>query len=286
MKEHSGMYPVKKMAESLGVSRSRYYAWLKMPESPRRQRDHELLEMIKAIHRDSRETYGSPRVFDALIKREEPCSRKRTARIMRENGIRARQKRKFKVTTDSKHSLPVAPNLVNRGFFVEAPNRVWVSDITYVWTMEGWLYLCIVLDLCSRMVVGWSMDTHMGADLVKSALLMGVLHRNPPQGLIFHSDRGVQYASEAFRDKLEDNKMIQSMSRKGNCWDNACAESFFATLKTEEVFQQSYVTRDEAQKRIFEYIAVFYNRYRKHSFLDYLSPEEFESQGGWIKNVA
>ncbi len=286
MKDHSGIYPVKKMASVLQVSRSRYYAWVKKPWCARKQRDSELLSFIKTSHEESRKTYGSPRVHKDLHDKRERCSRKRVARIMRENGIYGHQKRKYKVTTDSGHGLPVAPNLLNQEFFVESTNRVWVSDITYIWTMEGWLYLCIILDLCSRKAVGWSMDSRIGAELVKSALSMAVLHRNPPRGLIFHSDRGIQYASEAFRIELEEHKMIQSMSRKGNCWDNACAESFFATLKTEEVFHQSYRTREEARKSIFEYIAVFYNRRRKHSFLDYLSPEEFESRGGWIKHVA
>jgi putative transposase len=286
MKKNSGVYPVKKMANALQISRSRYYAWLKNPQCTRKQRDSELLDTIKTIHEKSRQTYGSPRVHDELQETGDWCSRKRVARIMRENGIYARQKKKFKVTTDSEHALPVAPNLLNQEFFVESPNRVWVSDITYIWTMEGWLYLCIILDLCSRRVVGWSMDSRIGADMAKQALVMAVLHRNPSEGLIFHSDRGIQYAAETFRETLDKYNMIQSMSRKGNCWDNACAESFFATLKTEEVFHRTYKTRDEARKSIFEYIAVFYNRFRKHSFLDYLCPEEFESRGGWIKNVA
>jgi putative transposase len=211
--------------------------------------------------------------------------RKRVARIMRENGLGARQKCRFKVTTDSGHIHPVAPNMVKRQFIVESPNRVWVSDITYIWTMEGWIYLCIIIDLYSRKAVGWSMDSLITVELTIDALSMACMHRNPTEGLVFHSDRGVQYAAELFRKHLSEFKMVQSMSRKGDCWDNACAESFFATLKTEEVFHRSYKTRDEARHSIFEYIAVFYNRPRRHSFLDYISPEEYELKSS-LQNVA
>jgi putative transposase len=286
MREHSGMYPVKKMADVLQVSRSHYYAWLKKPLNARKQQDSELLSLVKRIFEENRQAYGSPRIHLDLQDMGHHCSKKRVARIMRENGICVRLKKKYKATTDSEHTYPVAENLLRQEFFVETANKVWVSDITYIWTMEGWLYLCIILDLYSRMAVGWSLDSRIGASLATSALSMAVLHRNPPEGLIIHSDRGVQYASKAFRKEIEKHKIIQSMSRKGNCWDNACAESFFATLKSEEVFRRSYKTREEAQKQIFEYIAVYYNRLRKHSYLDYLSPEEFESRGGWIASVA
>jgi putative transposase len=286
MKEHSGIFPVKKMASTLRLSRSRYYSWLTSQPNEHKRRDEELIELIKDIHQESRETYGSPRVFRDLGKQGNRCSRKRVARLMRENGIRARQKRKFKATTDSGHDYPVAPNLLNRQFVVALPNKVWVSDITYIWTMEGWLYLCIILDLCSRKAVGWTMESRITTDLTISALSMAVMQRSPEEGLLFHSDRGVQYAAELFRDRLSDYRMIQSMSRKGNCWDNACAESFFATLKTEEVFHRKYRTREEARQSIFEYIAVFYNRQRRHSFLDFQCPEEYESKKGWLQNVA
>jgi transposase InsO family protein len=205
---------------------------------------------------------------------------------MHENGLKGRQKRKFKVTTDSSHEYPIAPNLINREFDVAAPNRVWVSDITYIWTDEGWYFLCIILDLFSRMAVGWAMDSRITTDLACRALSMAVMHRKPAEGLMFHSDRGVQYAAGLFRDHLETYKMIQSMSRKGDCWDNACAESFFATLKTEEVFHRTYRSREEARRSIFEYIAVFYNRHRSHSSLDFLSPEEYELQSGLLPDVA
>jgi transposase InsO family protein len=236
----------------------------------------ELLEIIKDIHEENRKVYGRPKIHDELTRQGITCSKNRLGRLMSENGIRARQKRKYKVTTDSGHALPVAENLVKREFAVEKPNKVWVSDITYVQTAEGWLYLCIILDLYSRMVIGWSMGSRITTDLVNESLSMACLQRNPGEGLIFHSDRGVQYAAEVFRASLDKHHMVQSMSRKGNCWDNACAESFFATLKNEEIYFRSYKTRDEARMSIFEYIAVFYNRKRRHSFLDYLSPEEFE----------
>jgi transposase InsO family protein len=286
MKEHSGIFPVQKMARALELSSSRYYAWLKSPVTEYEKRDQELGEVIERIYKENRGSYGSPRIYLDLKDEGIRCSRKRIARIMREKGLVGRQKRRFKVTTDSDHELPVVPNLVNRDFTVDAPNKVWVSDITYIWTMEGWLYLCIILELFSRMAVGWAMDSRITKELAISALSMAVTHRRPEAGLVFHSDRGVQYASKEFRERIEGFEMVQSMSRKGDCWDNACAESFFATLKTEEVFHHTYRTRAEAMQRIFEYIAVFYNRKRRHSFLDYVSPEEFELRTGKTQNVA
>jgi putative transposase len=276
MKGHSDLFPIKKMATILKISRSRYYRWLKFPTSNRRRRNMELVEIIKRIHEENRKVYGRPKIHDELTRQRISCSKNHLGRLMFENGIRALQKRKFKATTDSGHALPVAENIVNREFVVEKENKVWVSDITYVWTLEGWLYLCIILDLYSRMIVGWAMGSRINTDLVIDSLSMACLQRKPADGLIFHSDRGVQYAAEAFRESLGKHHMVQSMSRKGNCWDNACAESFFATLKNEEIYFRTYKTKDEARMSIFEYIAVFYNRKRRHSFLDYLSPEEFE----------
>lgn len=264
------------MTQVLKISKSRYYSRLKIGPSRHDLQDQELFEIIKEIFKVNRGNYGSPRVYDDLKKRGIKCSRKRVARLMRENGLKARIKRRFKSTTDSKHDFPIAPNLLERNFIVEDANKCWVSDITYVSTYEGWLYLCIILDLFSRKAVGWSMADHLRAELAIDALDMAVAHRNPLKGLIFHSDRGVQYASSDFRDKTNAYGIIQSMSRKGNCWDNACAESFFSTLKIEEVFQRKYKTRAEARQCIFEYIAVYYNRQRSHSFLDYLSPVEYE----------
>jgi transposase InsO family protein len=287
MKEHGGIYPVKKMAKALNISRSRYYSWLTAQPSAHKRRDLELGEIIEGIFHDNRGAYGSPRVHRNMAKKRGiHCARKRVARLMRERGLRARQKQRFKVTTDSRHDYPISPNLVGRNFLVAKPNTVWVSDITYIDTQEGWLYLCIVLDLFSRIIAGWAMEAHMRAELVIAAVSMAVIHRNPPEKLLFHSDQGIQYASGSFREKLDEFNMIQSMSRKGDCWDNACAESFFATLKNEEVFHRRYKTREEARRSIFEYIAVFYNRQRSHSYLDFLSPEEYELRMSQAQNVA
>ncbi len=286
MKKHELIYPVKKMAKTLGVSRSGYYTWLTSGPCFRKRRDQELLILIQNIYEESRQTYGSPRIKKAFVASGIQCSKKHIERLMKKNGIKGVQKSRFKVTTDSKHDYPVAPNLLNREFTVEKINTCWVSDITYIRTAEGWLYLSVIIDLFSRRVVGWSMASHMRAELVIESLNMAVSHRKPPAGLIFHSDRGIQYACDAFRDELRRHKMIQSMSRKGNCWDNACAESFFSTLKSEEVYRKRYATRAEARFYIFEYIAVFYNRKRTHSFLDFLSPEKYELLMDGFKNVA
>lgn len=264
------------MAKIFKISKSCYYARFKTKPSNHERCDQEYLEIIKEIFKANKGNYGSPRIHNDMKKRGINCSRKRVARIMRENGLKARPKKKYKVTTDSRHDFPIAENLVDRNFAVEAVNMCWVSDLTYIWTSAGWLYLCVILDLFSRMAVGWSMASHLRAELATDALEMAVAHRNPLRGLVFHSDRGIQYASFEFREKLNDYGMIQSMSRKGNCWDNACAESFFATLKLEEVFQHRYKTKVEARQSIFEYIAVYYNRQRSHSFIDYLSPEKYE----------
>lgn len=283
IKNHSGEFPVKKMAEVLQVSKSRYYSWLKEP-SVKIIKDQYLEPKIMKIFETNRETYGSPRISDALKDEGIICGVNRTARIMKNMDIKASTKKKFIVTTDSNHDYPIAPNIVDRNFTVERPNEVWVSDITYIWTHEGWLYLCVILDLFSRLVVGYSMSVNIDTQLVSAALKMALISRNPDDGLIFHSDRGSQYASHDFRDLLENNGIIQSMSRKGNCWDNACAESFFSTLKKEEVYRRSYKTRKDARISIFDYIATFYNNIRKHSFLDYLSPESFELK--WFRKNA
>jgi len=287
MKNYSGIYPVKKMAKTLNISRSRYYSWLTTQSSAYKRRDVELGEIIEEIFHDNRGAYGSPRVHRNMTEqRGIHCARKRVARLMREKGLKARQKRRFKITTDSRHDYPISPNLLGRDFSVAKPNIVWVSDITSIDTQEGWLYLCIVLDLFSRIIAGWAMESHMKAELAITALSMAVIHRKPPEKLLFHSDQGIQYASGPFREKLDEFKMLQSMSRKGDCWDNACAESFFATLKNEEVFHRRYKTRDEARRSIFEYIAVFYNRQRSHSYLDFLSPVEYELRMSRVHNVA
>ncbi len=277
MKDNSKIFPVKIMAKILKVSRSSYYNWAQRKPGTRELRDKELTAEIKSIFEKKRKLFGSPRIYKELYGGDYSCARSRIARIMRENGLVARSKKRFKVTTDSKHDYPISPNLLNRNFSVDCINECWVSDITYIDTYEGQLYLCSILDLSSRRAVGWSMADHLRSELAIDALDMAVLHRNPPEGLIFHSDRGIQYASKDFREKIKSYKMIQSMSRKGNCWDNAPAESFFSTLKIEEVYRQKkYKTREEARIRIFEYIEGFYNRQRSHSFLDFMSPVQYE----------
>ena len=233
-------------------------------------------QVIRKEHRRSRERYGSPRIAKELEARGVKCSENRVARRMRLSGIVAKTRRRFKVTTRSKHNYPVTYNLINQNFNTERPDQTWVSDITYVWTSEGWLYLAVILDLFSRQAVGWSMSHSLSQELALKAFRQALWRRSPGSGVIFHSDQGVQYACQAFRDLLKEHKFVQSMSNKGNCYDNAVAESFFHTLKTELVYFESYQTRDEARKSIFEYIEIFYNRQRRHSTLGYLSPVNFE----------
>ena len=264
------------MCGVLEVSTSAYYAWLKCPVSARAQEDRRLAPKIRQIHQESRGTYGSPRVTTELKEQGETVGHNRVARIMKENGVVGTPKKKFVVTTDSEHEHPVAPNLLKRQFNPDAPNQVWVSDITYVRTYAGWTYLATILDLFNRQVVGWSHDTHMRAELVTEAFEMAWLQRRPEPGLIFHSDRGVQYASKDFRDVLSRRGCIQSMSRKGDCWDNAVAESFFATIKRELLNRAIWMNRRSVRAAIHEYIEVFYNRKRRHSANGNLSPVEYE----------
>ena len=264
------------MCRVLRVSRSGYYAWQTRPESERSVENRRLVERIKAVHKKSRRTYGSPRVHRQLVAEGQRCSRGRIERLMWANGIRAKQKRKFVATTDSKHDLPVAENILRREFAVGEPNKVWLSDITYIPTDEGWLYLAGVLDLCSRTAVGWSMSESLERTLVTDALGMAYRRRRPGKGLVHHSDRGSQYASEDYQSLLKDYGMQMSMSRKGDCWDNAPMESFFGTLKKELVHHRKYRTRDDARRDIFDYIEIFYNKQRLHSSLGYLSPANYE----------
>lgn len=264
------------MCKVLGVSRSGYYAWLRRPESQRKADDKALSELIKTIHEESKGEYGSPKIHQELRRRGTRCGRKRVARLMRKDGLKAKTIRKFKATTNSNHNLPVAENLLNRDFSPTAPNRAWVADITYIWTNEGWLYLAVVIDLFSRAVVGWSMSERMTRTLVMDAFTLAVKRRNPSPGLIHHSDRGSQYASADFQKLLEKYGAICSMSRKANCWDNAAAESFFALLKRALVFQSQYQTRAQARQSIFDYIERFYNRKRIHSSLGYRTPFEID----------
>lgn len=258
------------------VSRAGYHGWLHRQPSRRDREEGELIEQIKVFHKESDETYGSPRILKDLRAAGVRCGRHRIARIMRKHGIRAEVKQRFVVTTDSKHNLPVAENLLDRQFETEKPNARWAGDITYIWTQEGWLYLAVILDLFSRRVVGWSMDKSIDRSLVQRALDAALSLRKPQAGLLCHSDRGSQYASGDYQKQLADAGIVCSMSRKGNCWDNAPSESFFASFKRELVHRYSFKTREEARQAIFRWIEVWYNRKRRHSALGYISPEEFE----------
>lgn len=258
------------------VSRSGYYEWLNHPGCNRVKKDQELILLIKVIFEEGRGNYGSRSIKKKLERQGEFISRRRVIRLMKEINLICKTKRKFKATTDSNHKLPVAPNLLNRQFNVDKPNCYYVGDITYVATNEGWLYLSTVIDLYSRKVVGWSMADNMKAELVNNALLMAIWQRKPAKGLVWHTDRGSQYASNSHLRIIQQHGIIQSMSRKGNCWDNAVAESFFHTLKNELIHQCKFKTRGEAKNVIFEYIEVFYNRIRVHSTNNYLSPVEYE----------
>jgi transposase InsO family protein len=262
----------------LEVSRSGFYAWEDRDPSKRSMDDEKLCVEIVAIHKASRGTYGSPRVHAELQALGIAVSRKRVARLMRTLGLESPRKKRFKATTDSKHDMPVADNVLDRQFEVEAPDLAWVTDITYVWTDEGWLYLAAILDLFSRRVVGFAMSDRIDRALVLQALKLAAGRRVPNAGLTHHSDRGSQYASSDYRQALAGLDIVCSMSRKGNCWDNAVAESFFATLKTELVYRRRFATRAEAREAIFDFIETFYNSHRRHSTLGYLSPMEFENK--------
>jgi transposase InsO family protein len=264
------------MCDVLDVSPSGYYHWLSRPRSARAIRHDLMLAEIKRVHADKDGIYGYRRVFEQLLADGVDCSESAVYYLMRKNRIRARRKRRFVVTTDSKHCLPISPNLLERDFDVTGPNQCWVGDITYIPTDEGWLYLATVIDLFNRGVVGWSMSERITKRLVIDAQKMALRARRPGPGLIMHTDRGSQYASRKFRRLLKTNRMLSSMSRKGDPWDNAVAESFFKSLKTERTYWRHYRTRDEARRDIFQYIEVFYNRQRLHSKLGYQSPMQFE----------
>jgi transposase InsO family protein len=270
-------FSVGRLCQVLGIARSAYYGWKKRGPSQRDQDNQALIEHIRRIHKLSRKTYGSPRVYHQLKKQGLICSPNRVARLMRQEDIKGRRKYRKVHTTDSQHAFPVAENLLNREFEAEKPNQKWVGDITYIPTEEGWLYLAGVLDLYSRKIVGWAMSNLIDADLVEKALRMAYYQRQPDQGLLHHSDRGSQYASHQIRELLANSHTQVSMSRRANCWDNAVMESFWGTLKNEWVHQQKYKTRAEAKTDIFEYIEGFYNTFRLHSTLGYLSPVEFEA---------
>jgi transposase InsO family protein len=267
-------FPIQLMCEVLEVSRSGYYEWIRRAESARAAADRTLAAEIRASHDASHGRYGSPRVHADLRAHGRRIGRKRVARLMRGMGLAARRRRRFRRTTDSAHAFPVAPNLLGRDFQASAPDRVWLADITYVWTAQGWLYLAVVLDLFSRQVVGWAMADHLGHELALAALEMAIKRRRPVPGLVQHSDRGVQYAAHGYRKRLHEHGLICSMSRKGDCWDNAPMESFFATLKGELIDERDYLTRDDARADVFQYIEGFYNRRRLHSSIGYRTPEQ------------
>lgn len=264
------------MCRVLRASRSGYNDWRERSAAPRQLRQEELLEKIREIHKASRGTYGSPRILRELRDEGIVVNHKTVEELMKRNGIRAKQKKKFKATTNSKHNLPVAENLLNRQFVSNKPNQTWVGDVTYIATDEGWLYLATWIDLFSRKVVGWSMSSRMTADLVVDAFQMALFRQKGRAPSVVHSDRGSQYASDLFRAELGKHGCKQSMSKKGDCWDNAVAESFFGTLKSELVHHEKYKTREQARLSVFDYIEVFYNKRRLHSHLNYVSPENFE----------
>ena len=274
-------FAVQLMCDVLAVSRSGYYAWKTRPASPREARRAELTAKIRSAHEQSRGTYGSPRVTVELKERGVSVSENTVAKYMRQAGVRVTPRRRFVPrTTDPDHPHPLAPNLLDRDFTASGPNQKWVCDLTYLWTDQGWLYLSVVIDLFSRRVVGWSMTDHMRADGVAEAVRMAIARRQPDpgDGLLHHSDRGVQYACGLYQSILDGHGITPSMSRSGNCYDNAVAESFFGTLKTELVHRTRYATHDQARASVFEWIECWYNRKRRHSSLGYLSPEAFEAQ--------
>jgi putative transposase len=272
-------HSILRLCEVLEVSRSGYYKWLKRDAmTPRKEKSVKLLGRIMGIFEESRETYGCPRVHKQLRIEGYTCGHNTVEKLMRDNEIRPERKRKYKVTTDSKHDLPIAPNVLSREFDVAEPDEVWVSDITYIETAQGWLYLCVFIDLYSRTIVGWSMSATMPAQLVLNAFRMGVAKRGRAP-IVAHSDRGSQYASDLFRSELEQHDCIQSMSRRGNCWDNAVAESFFGSLKSELIYRTSYASRIHACMSVFDYIEIFYNKRRLHSVLGYLTPEGKDLKG-------
>lgn len=278
MENNRYTYSVEIMARVFEVTRSGYYAWRTGKRRNGNPVETELINRIKKIQELVKYRYGSPRITKELLRQGYRVGHNKVARLMRKHGLGAKQRRKYRSTTDSNHDYPVAPNIVARNFDIAEPDKVWVSDITYIPTAEGWLYLCIILDLYSRKIVGWAMGKRMQAGLVVSAMLMAVMNRKPSEGLIFHSDRGSQYCSKKVRRIIDKHKLRQSMSRKGNCWDNAVAESFFKTLKGELFGHCAFSNRNAARSEIFEYIEVFYNRIRLHSSLEYVSPEVYEQQ--------
>lgn len=273
---HRDEYPISRMCQVLAVSRSGFYAWCARPISAREMANQALLVKIKRLFDQHKGRYGSPRIHRALRREGERCSHKRVARLMRQHELRARRKRSYKRTTQSNHTLSVAANILDQDFSTTAPDQKWCGDISYVATAEGWLYVAVIIDLYARMVVGWAMAPSLNRTLVLAALQMALQRRHPPAGLLHHSDRGSQYASFDYQALLDAHQLQVSMSRTGNCYDNAMMESFFATLKVECVADQVFVSRAEAKMVLFEYMEVYYNRQRLHSSLGYLTPVEYE----------
>jgi len=276
IREQRKHYRLVRLLSVLGVSRSGYHDWLDRPESARTKSNRELVSKIRVFHQASRKIYGSPRIHEDLMDSGESVGVNRVARLMRENGIQSKVAKKFIVTTDSKHTLAPAPDRLQRNFRASRLNQAWVSDTSFIRTRQGWLYLAVVLELYSRRVVGWSMGSQNSSQLVKDALTMALWRTGRSKNIVVHSDQGSTYASASYQQLLKDHQLICSMSRKGECLDNAVAESFFGTLKAELVEHEDYRTREEARQSLFEYIEVFYNRQRRHSYLSYLSPEEYE----------
>lgn len=278
IKQQAAKFPVKRLCRLMNISRSAYYAWLDRSPTSTEKEDQALTEMIVKAFKKSRATYGTRRLKRELFKQDRITSRRRIGRLMREAELACKTRRKFKATTHSRHDFPLAENRLDREFKVNNPNQVYTGDITYIPTQEGWLYLAVVIDLYSRQIVGWSMAEPMRTKLVNDALRMAIWKRKPAKGLLWHTDRGSQYASDSHRELLKQYGICQSMSRKGNCWDNAVSESFFHTLKTELIHHQTFRSREAAKQAIFEYIEVFYNRERLHSANGYMSPVDYELQ--------
>jgi len=276
VEEYSIIWKVQTICKVIEVSRSGYYRWVKENRNENRKGDTEIAVKIAEVFQQSRRTYGARRIRHELAKKRMRIKERRISRLMKEMGLKVKTKKKFKITTDSDHKLAIVPNLLEKAEKPESPNKIWVGDITYIWTREGWLYLAVVMDLWSRKIVGWCLSIKIDKELVMEALKRAIWSRKNEPGLIFHSDKGRQYASNDYRALLEKNSIVQSMSGKGKCYDNAAQESFFHTLKTEVVYQQVYNTRKEAELSLFEYIECFYNRKRIHSSIGYMSPDSFE----------
>lgn len=279
IQEHSKEHAIVRLCEALEVSESGFYDWLDREPSKRELENIRLVRLIEEFHKGSGEIYGSPKIHADLVDEGETLSKNKVARLMQKHGIQSKLRRKFVITTDSKSTYSPAPDLLGRDFEVDKPNKCWVSDTTFIPTRQGWIYLAIILDLYSRAVVGWSMSNKNDAQLVSDALRNAVMCRRPKPGLILHSDQGSTYASGKYQTLINEYKMVCSMARKGECLDNAVAESFFGSLKNEWVYHEDYKTRAEARQSVFRYIEVFYNRKRRHAFLDYKAPFEFELKG-------